>query len=663
MHSIKKLVLLLGLSLVVTSPSWAVRPMHSSLALIAGYGVPGYQDGMFSEARFNEPLALAISPDGSKLYVSDTENNRVRMVNLDENYRVTTLVGNGKAGEEDGPFTRATLNHPKAMAYLPDDRLMVYDAGGKTLRLLDLRKGMVKTVTGGGAATLQVGPAGEVAVQEARNIVYFPAADSVVISQPSQAGLKMLDLKTWRVTEMFERQDMGRVSALCVYQGDLFLGVHDQTNVYRVSWKDGHPVAPVPVVRTMNPATALVGVGDRLYAFESGLATPFERLLPKQEPITLVSPAGDEIPSQVIAAFRGNRDGWDPQGLVADPRDDRRLIFTSSTSHLIASYRDLPGFPWAGGDGCNANGVDEPDYSAAKPPKTFRILVVGDSRSVMVVNYAFQPTWSTMLKGRTQPVPRQVSLCKRMEMELNMLAALEDRPSDFEVFSHSHSAAVPLFDWPAFGEVENAVKRSDMDLVVFMIPPSVSNNFPYKYYFERHLTAEGIPDLKVDSEFLLKPPSERVPEGPARRFYEKCKSGGWVKEEGVNLVFDEAAVLKASSLRPELVELYGRPIQLLSRRLGRLKTTSGKPVRWVVVTTHSGYSELWPEETDIWKAVCEQNGISFLDVNPDTAATQLSFYSLDENGSNEHYNPDGHRYFATVLSRALIRGGYLPWNK
>lgn len=55
-----------------------------------GCGTPGYKDGSPKEAMFWEPGGLALSADGSKLYVSDTNNFAVRIVDT-QTREVSTL--------------------------------------------------------------------------------------------------------------------------------------------------------------------------------------------------------------------------------------------------------------------------------------------------------------------------------------------------------------------------------------------------------------------------------------------------------------------------------------------------------------------------------------------------------------------------------------------
>src|SRR6185369_11523606 len=92
---------------------------------------------------------LAVSPDGKLLYVADSENNRVRVIHLDQKNLVTTLAGQDAPGNQDGPLASARFNQPRAVAALPGDRLVVGDYGNQLLRLVDLKQGIVSTLGGG----------------------------------------------------------------------------------------------------------------------------------------------------------------------------------------------------------------------------------------------------------------------------------------------------------------------------------------------------------------------------------------------------------------------------------------------------------------------------------------------------------------------------------
>ena len=210
---------------------------------------------------------------------------------------------------------------------------------------------------------------------------------------------------------------------------------------------------------------------------------------------------------------------WDyPNYFIADPRDQQKFYIVNPSLNIVTSFRDLfEEAVWYGMR--NSNGLYDFEYPAQKPAHAFRVLFCGDSRSCAVENYPYKNSWNTQiwnkqLGDRAQYPPRQLSISKRMELELNTLASLDDLPVNFEVLSLFHNANDPhLFLWPTY-EVPDAVKKNDIDLVVIFQPPTVGNmeNMPFLDYFYRPITPEGIPaGANIDPEYLLKPPLERIP--------------------------------------------------------------------------------------------------------------------------------------------------------
>jgi sugar lactone lactonase YvrE len=57
---------------------------------LAGTGEPGQSDGPAAAATFDEPAGLAVA--SGKLYVADTNNHRIRVIDLEQEHRVSTLV-------------------------------------------------------------------------------------------------------------------------------------------------------------------------------------------------------------------------------------------------------------------------------------------------------------------------------------------------------------------------------------------------------------------------------------------------------------------------------------------------------------------------------------------------------------------------------------------
>jgi sugar lactone lactonase YvrE len=59
-----------------------VDPRSREALAFAGSGMPGLVDGAAEDARFWEPGGIAVSGDGSRAYVADTNNHALRVIDL-----------------------------------------------------------------------------------------------------------------------------------------------------------------------------------------------------------------------------------------------------------------------------------------------------------------------------------------------------------------------------------------------------------------------------------------------------------------------------------------------------------------------------------------------------------------------------------------------------
>ena len=94
--------------------------------------VPGFQDGEAHQAAFHYPNSVAVSPDGGFVFVSDAWNHRIRAVVLGTGV-VTTVAGKGFPGFKDGGRADARFYYPAGIALSPDgSTLFVSDRYGRS---------------------------------------------------------------------------------------------------------------------------------------------------------------------------------------------------------------------------------------------------------------------------------------------------------------------------------------------------------------------------------------------------------------------------------------------------------------------------------------------------------------------------------------------------
>lgn len=134
-----------GKLLVVDTGRNKIYRMDPSPSLVAGQDERGFRDGPASEALFNGPIGIAVSTDG-KIYISDTYNDRIRVI---ENDQVRTVAGS-TPGFADGP--EAKFNTPTGIA-IWHDKLLVADTGNNRIRVVE-PDGSVWTLAGTGTSDL-----------------------------------------------------------------------------------------------------------------------------------------------------------------------------------------------------------------------------------------------------------------------------------------------------------------------------------------------------------------------------------------------------------------------------------------------------------------------------------------------------------------------------
>jgi len=127
---------------------------EGNTSTVAGSGAAGFMDGPASIAQFDEPSGIAVDISTHNLYVSDSFNNRIRMV--DPTGMTTTIAGNGVAGFDDGSGTpntpgSATFNLPTGIAVASSGNLYVADTNNNAIRMIT-PDGVTTTVAGNGIA-------------------------------------------------------------------------------------------------------------------------------------------------------------------------------------------------------------------------------------------------------------------------------------------------------------------------------------------------------------------------------------------------------------------------------------------------------------------------------------------------------------------------------
>ncbi|XP_039021809.1 protein SUPPRESSOR OF QUENCHING 1, chloroplastic-like [Hibiscus syriacus] len=96
------------------------------------------------------PGKLAIDILNNRLFISDSNHNRIEVTDLDGNF-IVQIRSTGEEGLSDGSFDDATFNRPQGLAYNAKKNLLyVADTENHALREIDFVSEKVRTLAGNG---------------------------------------------------------------------------------------------------------------------------------------------------------------------------------------------------------------------------------------------------------------------------------------------------------------------------------------------------------------------------------------------------------------------------------------------------------------------------------------------------------------------------------
>jgi sugar lactone lactonase YvrE len=161
------------------------------ISTVAGDGTCGYSGdgGAATSAELDNPTS-ALDQSGN-LYIAGYADNRVRKVTVSTGI-ISTIAGNGTAGfsGDNGPATNAELQQPLFGAIDPAGNLYIADSGNNRIRVINLATNIISTVAGngisgyagnGGAATsAEFYTSGDIAIDGAGNLYIADEKNNVV---------------------------------------------------------------------------------------------------------------------------------------------------------------------------------------------------------------------------------------------------------------------------------------------------------------------------------------------------------------------------------------------------------------------------------------------------------------------------------------------------
>lgn len=119
---------------------WKLDLDAGTLHHVAGTGKKGFEppgDGPAKQATFNGPKGIALGPQANLVYVADTENQAIRVIDTAAD-TIRTIAGSGPDargyGGDGGPATKCKLNRPHGICVGPDGTVYIGDSENHRVR-------------------------------------------------------------------------------------------------------------------------------------------------------------------------------------------------------------------------------------------------------------------------------------------------------------------------------------------------------------------------------------------------------------------------------------------------------------------------------------------------------------------------------------------------
>ncbi|XP_017226451.1 protein SUPPRESSOR OF QUENCHING 1, chloroplastic isoform X4 [Daucus carota subsp. sativus] len=170
------------------------------LVQIGSTGEEGLRDGNFSEAAFNRPQGLAYNPKKNLLYVADTENHALRVINfVDE--MVQTLAGNGIKGSDYKGGQKGNsqlLNSPWDVCFEPENEIVyIAMAGQHQIWEHNTLDGVTRAFSGDGyERNLNGSSSTNTSFAQPSGISLSPDFKVAYIADSESSSIRSVDLKT-----------------------------------------------------------------------------------------------------------------------------------------------------------------------------------------------------------------------------------------------------------------------------------------------------------------------------------------------------------------------------------------------------------------------------------------------------------------------------------
>ncbi len=153
----------------------------------------GSADGTGTAATFNVPSGVALIPSSGLIVVADYANNRIRLVDFTSG-AVTTLAGSGNYAFADGTGAAASFYYPHGVAVIPSHGLIVVsDSGNDRIRLVDPSSGAVTTLAGTGNRAFADGASTAASFSQPLGVAVITSSEMIVVADTLNNRIRLVN--------------------------------------------------------------------------------------------------------------------------------------------------------------------------------------------------------------------------------------------------------------------------------------------------------------------------------------------------------------------------------------------------------------------------------------------------------------------------------------
>ncbi len=212
-------------------------PATEMVSTLAGNGKPGpaATSVHVSATTFNQPICVALAPDKSSALVADINNRRIRRIELGTGM-VSIVAGNGTKGlpEDGGVAIDSPLLDPRGAIENVAGEIFVMERNGHRLYRID-SAGTITTVVGSGKAGRQDGAALEATMNGPKHLCFGPGG-TIYIADDNNHAVRKYDPQAGTLTTVdLGSYKLNRPHGVCVHDGWLYIADSFHHRVLRVS--------------------------------------------------------------------------------------------------------------------------------------------------------------------------------------------------------------------------------------------------------------------------------------------------------------------------------------------------------------------------------------------------------------------------------------------